>query len=53
MNKSVLSMLAICPHCGTAFLPGQEGRPDGSACYECEGPIYPEEPRVRDGEDIV
>ena len=50
-QKSVLDLLVKCPHCGHQFMPGMEGRPDGSACYECEGPaILPEEPKAKDWE---
>lgn len=52
MTESVLRMLAKCQVCGCAFLPGLEGRKDGTACASCEDAL-PEEPRVRDGEDIV
>lgn len=52
-TKSILDLLVKCPHCGHTFRPGMEGRPDGSACYECEGPfILPEEQKVKDWADV-
>ena len=34
-NRSVMDLLTKCS-CGAIFIPGLEGKADGTSCYKCE-----------------
>lgn len=53
-GKSVLGMLVKCPHCGEMYVPGIEGRKDGTMCDECAPSWAAElEPKVNDWDGMT